>query len=80
MRTSLARSFAAAGTAVICLLAFTALTADRSSAFTLIERQLSFDPVEITVDQTAHIVVNNTFGAQTIHITINWSDAVSGAR
>ena len=71
-------SVAAACLAVICLVALFALTADRSSAFTLIERQFAFDPFEITVDQSAHIVVNNTFGAQTIHITINFADAITG--
>jgi hypothetical protein len=71
--------FAAVAAAAICLFAMVTLTADRSSAFTLIERQYAFDPVEITVDQAAHVVVNNTFSSQQIHITINFADALTGA-
>jgi hypothetical protein len=72
-------SFVAAAAAALGILAFGTLMVDRSSAFTQIERQFAFDPIEITVDQTAHVVVNNTFGAQEIHVSINWGDGVSGA-
>jgi hypothetical protein len=51
----------------------------RSEAFTLIELQFKVNPTEITSDQTAHFVFNNTFGEQEVHVQINWGDATTGA-
>jgi len=73
------RVIAVVGTAAIGAIMLGIVTGNRSAAFTMIERQFAFNPVEITVDQTAHVAVNNTFGAQEIHITVDWSDGVSGA-
>src|SRR2546423_9466615 len=64
----------------LCLGLALALTlVKRGNAFTLIELLVKFNPVEITPDQTSHVVFNNTFGQQEIHATVNWGDATTGA-
>ena len=63
--------------AAISVLVFGALSS-RSSASALVERQMTFDPIEIGLDQTAHVVLNNTFGGQEVHFTVNWHDALTG--
>src|SRR5262249_37704641 len=63
--------------AAISVLVFGGLSS-RGSASALTERQMAFDPIEIGVDQTAHVVLNNTFGNREIHCTIDWADALTG--
>ncbi len=76
--TNKRRVIALTSTAVACLMAFGTVLATRSSGFTLIERQFAFDPVEIDFDQTAHVVFSNTFGSQTIHISVMWTYGITG--
>jgi hypothetical protein len=73
------RWLALASTVAICLVVFGVVMVKRIHAFTLIEHQFAFDPVEVAVDQTAHVVFNNTFASQPVQLTINWGDAVTGA-
>ncbi len=74
------KRFAMTGAFMLCLgLALAITLVKRSEAFTLIELQLKFNPVEILpFDQTAHVVFNNTFGEQEVHATINWGDGTTG--
>lgn len=72
------RAIALTGTAVACLVAFATVLATRTSAFTQVERQFAFDPVEINIDQTAHMVFSNRFGSQTIHISVVWTNGITG--
>ena len=70
---------AISGTAAVCLMAFGTVLTKSSSAFTQVERQFAFNPVEITVDQAAHVVFNYTFGIQPVHVTVRWNEAITGA-
>jgi hypothetical protein len=73
------KRLAVTGALMLCLGLALALTmVKRSEAFTLIELQFKFNPTEITSDQTAHVVFNNTFGEQEVHVQINWGDAITG--
>ena len=76
--TNKRRAIALTGTSVACLMAFGTVLATRGSGFTLIERQFAFDPVEISIDQTAHVVFSNKFGSNTIHISVVWTYGVTG--
>jgi len=74
------KRLAMTGALMLCLgLAIAVTFVKRGDAFTLIELQLKFNPTEITSDQTSHVVFNNTFGEQEVHVQINWGDGTTGA-
>lgn len=72
------RLLAFTGAAAIGFIVFGSVLTTRSNAFTQVERQFAFDPIELNNDQTAHVAFNNTFGAQAIHITVRWTDGITG--